>query len=211
MKSLSIKAAKWARCILGVSVVLAPPCYGVESWLSLRDSGVVRQQADYSCGAAALATLLTYFYLDPISEKTLLMQTMDSRTFEPAQGLAAKGLSFAEMAMLARSREYPVLGLELGYSDLKKLKVPVIVALEVHGRAHFSVLRKIDDRDRVFLADPSWGNRQWGRDEFVKSFTTEDDISSRGRILLVGSKHDRVGDDAFRHRPPRRVLIAPRR
>jgi predicted double-glycine peptidase len=192
-----------------VSVILATPGYGFDNWLTLRDSGVVRQQKDYSCGAAALATLLTHFYLDPVSEKELLEQALDLRASSRAQGSYMKGLSFSEMAVLARSREYPVLGLDVSYSDLKKLKLPVIVALEVQGRAHFSVLRKIDDQDRVFLADPSWGNRQWGRDEFLESFTA-DKNTSRGRILLVASKNERGGDDVFRHRSPRRVFIAPR-
>ncbi|EED33321.1 peptidase, C39 family [gamma proteobacterium NOR5-3] len=195
--------------MLGIWMLLATPGYGFDDWLSMRDSGVVRQQRDYSCGAAALATLLTYFYQDPVTEEALLQQTMNDRASDPGSAFQSTGLSFAEMARLGQSRNYPVLGVEVSYSDLKKLRMPVIVALEVHGRAHFSVLRKIDDQDRVFLADPSWGNRQWGRQEFLQSFAVAGK-TSRGRVLLVGAKQGQRGDDAYRHRSPRRVLMAPR-
>ncbi|MFT4768334.1 MAG: putative double-glycine peptidase [Glaciecola sp.] len=186
----------------------AVPSYGFEDWLALRDKGVVRQKMDYSCGAAALATVLTYFYLDPVSEGALLEKTLNDRASELDSGSPKKGLSFSDMAMLAESRDYPVVGVDIVYDDLKKLSLPVIVALQVEGRAHFSVLRKIDSQDRVFLADPSWGNRQLGREEFLRSFVREGGVS-RGRILIVGSKDDNGGRDAFRHRSPRRILIAP--
>ena len=34
----------------------------VQSWKTLRDAHVVKQDLDYSCGAASLATLLNEFY-----------------------------------------------------------------------------------------------------------------------------------------------------
>ena len=43
---------------LAVSLALAPPtAVALETWVDLRDRGVVKQSLDYSCGAAALATL----------------------------------------------------------------------------------------------------------------------------------------------------------
>ena len=38
----------------------------------LRDQYVVKQQLDYSCGAAALATLMVYYYGENTSEKEIL-------------------------------------------------------------------------------------------------------------------------------------------
>jgi len=40
----------------------------VKSFKELRESRVTKQQYDFSCGSAALATLLTYTYGEPISE-----------------------------------------------------------------------------------------------------------------------------------------------
>ena len=43
---------------LAVSLALAPTtAVALETWVDLRDRGVVKQSLDYSCGAAALATL----------------------------------------------------------------------------------------------------------------------------------------------------------
>lgn len=33
-----------------------------QSWLELRDENLTRQKYDYSCGAASLSTILTYYY-----------------------------------------------------------------------------------------------------------------------------------------------------
>lgn len=188
--------------------------YAFDDWRSIRDRGIVKQHRDYSCGAAALATVLTYFYEDAVSEEALLRQTMDYRDSLVKNGVDDPavaqflGLSFSDMAMLARSRNYPVLGVDVAYSDLKSLAVPVIVALNLDGRAHFSVLRSIDDHDRVFLADPSWGNLQLSRSEFLASFS-QGAVGERGRALIVGARDEVGGKRGFRQRLPRRVLIAP--
>ena len=42
------------------------------SWVEQRDQGVVKQQRDYSCGAAAVATLLTYHWGREVSESDVL-------------------------------------------------------------------------------------------------------------------------------------------
>lgn len=34
----------------------------IQSWKTLRDKNIVKQDLDYSCSAASLATLLTEFY-----------------------------------------------------------------------------------------------------------------------------------------------------
>src|SRR5437764_6580719 len=48
---------------------------GVTSLRALRDAGVVKQRYDYSCGAASLATLLTYGLNDRVDEDGLLRAT----------------------------------------------------------------------------------------------------------------------------------------
>lgn len=184
--------------------------YGFDDWLSLRDRGVVRQHRDYSCGAAALATLLTYYYRHPVSEASLINEALARRDSKRDSEILTKGLSFSDMAMLAKSRGYSTVGLDVGYRDLQKLTMPVIVAMEIYGRAHFSVLRKIDRQNRVFLADPSWGNRQLTSLEFRQSLRIDGE-GVKARILIVGSERPGDGNEAFRHPFPRRVLMAPRR
>ena len=45
----------------------------VTSMLGRRFETVVRQQFDFSCGSAALATLLRYHYEDPQNEQTVFL------------------------------------------------------------------------------------------------------------------------------------------
>jgi len=40
----------------------------VKSWKTRRDAKIVKQDSDYSCGAASLATLLTEYYRFPVTE-----------------------------------------------------------------------------------------------------------------------------------------------
>ncbi|MDO5102600.1 MAG: hypothetical protein Q4D91_06835 [Lautropia sp.] len=54
----------------------------VKSWKTLRDDGIVKQDLDYSCGAASAATLLNSFYGQKISEKQFL-KAMGRKTAWP--------------------------------------------------------------------------------------------------------------------------------
>lgn len=49
----------------------------VKSWKDLRDTRVVKQDLDYSCGAASLATILNGFYGRSVTEAELL-KAMDN-------------------------------------------------------------------------------------------------------------------------------------
>ena len=60
-------------------VVLSPPAIAREngstrlkSMLDFRDENLIRQQFDYSCGAAALATLLRFGLGDPVTEQQIV-------------------------------------------------------------------------------------------------------------------------------------------
>jgi hypothetical protein len=44
----------------------------VQSWKTLRDKRVVKQDLDYSCGAASIATLLSEYYRRPTTELEVL-------------------------------------------------------------------------------------------------------------------------------------------
>src|SRR5579862_6421556 len=44
----------------------------VWSWRELKDKNVVKQNRDYSCGAASLCTLLKYYWGDNVTEQKIL-------------------------------------------------------------------------------------------------------------------------------------------
>ena len=53
----------------------------IQSWKEQKDAGVVKQDLDYSCGASSLATILTYFYQNPTSERQILGRVLNLNDF----------------------------------------------------------------------------------------------------------------------------------
>lgn len=146
------------------------------SWKELRDRELSKQQLDFSCGAAALATLLNHYYGMPTNEATVLslLRTSDAAA------------SFQELADVARDHYgLQAQGYALSVDMLKSLRQPVMVYLKVRGNDHFSVLRGIDERGQVWLADPSWGNRLLTAHQFESMWSTRGDPVLVGKILLL--------------------------
>lgn len=148
---------------------------GVRSWKALRDQKIVKQDLDYSCGAASLATILNSYYGKQVSEVELL-EAMDKE-----DGMA----TFADMAAVLTQYGFKGVGMALSFEQLAKLKIPAVVYLRHRGDDHFSVLRGINREGYVHLGDPSWGNRIFAKNKFLAMWETRDDDVLKGKILLV--------------------------
>ncbi len=146
----------------------------VQSWKALRDAHVVKQDRDYSCGAASLATLLNEFYGLSLTEEQIL-KDMDKPDMMA---------NFVDMARVVNGYGFKAGGIALSYEQFSKLTVPVPVYLQNLGEDHFSVLRGIS-ATHVQLADPSWGNRIFSKVQFLAMWETRDDEKLKGKILLV--------------------------
>jgi predicted double-glycine peptidase len=151
-------------------------------WRSLRDEGLVRQQYDYSCGLAALATLLSGYYGLPVDEESLL-ERLDLPDPDARQSLNSQGVSLALIAELAGEFGLRAQGLRVPTAALARLRLPVIAYIEDRGEPHFTVVRGVDASGWIQLADSAWGNRLLSPAQFRRLFATEDD--TRGRLLLV--------------------------
>lgn len=135
----------------------------MRSLLEIRQERVVLQQWDVSCGAAALATVLTYELGDRVSEREVA-QGMLRRT-EPLRVKVRGGFSLLDLKRFAESRGFPAEGYrDLSLDELLAFESP-IVPVTVHGYAHFVVVRGMRDGE-VALADPAFGNRSMSRDAF---------------------------------------------
>ncbi|MGE3538075.1 MAG: C39 family peptidase, partial [Candidatus Tectimicrobiota bacterium] len=129
----------------------------ITSYKPLRARRLVRQAYDYSCGAAAIATLLTYVLQDPITEAEVLQQAL-SVLSEDEEALRKKeGLSLLDLQQIAQARGHRAQGFRLAPSFLPRLHGPVMVFIKPQHYEHFAVLHGVRG-DRVFLADPSRGN-----------------------------------------------------
>lgn len=181
----------------------------VVSLRAQRDMGVVKQGFDYSCGAAALATLLTYGLNDPVGEDTLLRALLEPLSPDQMAALQKNGLSFLDLQRLAQSRGHKAQGFRIGRDQFVKLSYPVIVFIRPHGYRHFAVFKGVRG-DRVYLADPSLGNVRMPLYRFLDMWANE---AGQGIIFAVERK-DGSWPDQFALKlpsgkgPPMEVLSA---
>jgi len=144
----------------------------------MRDCNVVKQQMDYSCGAAALATLMRDFG-DDVAEATILRRLLAQMSEGEAKGRKKDGLSLLDLKQAAESMGYEAVGVRLTYDVLPQLTGPILVYLEKDDFRHFSVLRGVRE-DRVFLADPSRGNVRMRIESFAREW--------QGIALVLGKR-----------------------
>ncbi len=135
------------------------------SYRTLRYTHVIGQTDWYTCGAAAVATLLTYYYDDPATEgevlKVAVRETEASRK-DPREGLTALSLKRCLEGRGYEVRAYRV-NLEQLADYFRRGGLPVIGHV-TKPQLHFLVIAGIVDLPgggpaQVLLADPSWGRR----------------------------------------------------
>jgi uncharacterized protein len=125
--------------------------------IELRNMNVVMQRLDYSCGAAALATLMRYYFNEPISEQQILKVMVARLSADELRLKETRGFSLLDLKRAAEAFGYQAAGFKLTINELRKLAAPVIVFIRPLDYNHFAVLRATWE-DRVFLADPARGN-----------------------------------------------------
>jgi len=122
----------------------------------------IRQRYDFSCGSAAVATLLTYQYGQPVAETEVFMRMY-------ANGDQAKireeGFSLLDMRRYFESLGYQADGFELPLDKLAEEGLPAIVLLNERGYRHFVVVKGLRN-GRVLIGDPAMGTRAMPRARF---------------------------------------------
>jgi uncharacterized protein len=136
----------------------------VMSWWEIPFRTVVRQRYDFSCGSAAVATILTHHYGRPTGEQ------------EPFKAMWAKGdkelirkvgFSMFDMKNYLTDLGYTSEGFRLKMEDLQSIKRPLIVLLDLNGFKHFVVIKGIN-QDRVLTGDSVLGLTQYSLKDFEK-------------------------------------------
>jgi predicted double-glycine peptidase len=134
----------------------------VKSMKDLRFQATLRQQYDFSCGSAALATLLTHHYATPTSEQDAFQAMFASGD---QQKIRREGFSLLDMQRFLKSRGFTANGFQLPLDKLIEAKLPAIVLISDNGYRHFVVIKGFDD-GRILLGDPSRGTRVMARERF---------------------------------------------
>lgn len=135
----------------------------VASMLARKFATVVRQQYDFSCGSAALATLLRYHYSLPRSEADVFSGMW--REGDQAR-IRQVGFSLLDMKRYLAENRLSADGFHVSLDAVAKRGLPGIALITVKGYRHFVVLKGVTG-DRVLIGDPSLGLRSMSRAEFL--------------------------------------------
>ena len=123
---------------------------------------VVKQQYDYSCGSAALATLLSYHYNLPVAESDVFQAMY--KVGDQAR-IQKVGFSLLDMKKYLESRGVPSDRFKIPLDLVAQGGIPVITLIERKGYRHFVVIKGING-DVVLVGDPSLGIKHYSRKEF---------------------------------------------
>jgi predicted double-glycine peptidase len=167
----------------------------VQSLQQVRFSTVVRQQQDWSCGSAAVATLLTYHYRHPMTERRALEAMYVSG--DQAK-IRTQGFSLLDIKVFLESLGYRADGFETSLDDLAKASVPAIVVINDNGYNHFVVVKGLR-HGNVLLGDPAKGSRVVPRSEFEKMW-------EKRIVFVITDRRDGV---AFNSKDDWRYMAAP--
>ncbi len=178
-----------------------PVVYGkikVQSWKARRDFNIVKQDLDFSCGAASVATLLNNFYGQTLTEEEVLKK-LDKEQMRA---------SFEDMRRIMPDLGFEAKGYALSFEQLAQLKIPVIVYLKYRKDDHFSVLRGIDG-NTVLLADPSLGHVSMSRAQFLEAWQTREGNLAGKILAVVPKKAETISNKLFfTHHPKRQTEFA---
>lgn len=153
----------------------------VESMQERRFRNLVRQHTDYSCGAAALATILRHAYHLNTDEDTVIEGMMGVADPDLVR---QRGFSLLDIKRYVESLGMRGRGYRINESRLHNLRVPGLVLMDVRGFRHFVVLKQVR-AEMVELGDPVLGNRVLPLHDFLESWP------SRAVFVVIGSDFDR--------------------
>lgn len=141
----------------------------LKSMKQVRFDATVRQQYDFSCGSAALATLLSHHYGVPVTEQVAFEQMFRDGD---QQKIRQQGFSLLDMQRFLASRGLRADGFQLPLEKLAESKLPAIVLVAEKGYNHFVVIKGIAN-GRVLLGDPSSGTRAVPLQRFREIWTSK--------------------------------------
>ncbi|MGB9498831.1 MAG: C39 family peptidase [Dissulfuribacterales bacterium] len=131
----------------------------------LQFSYITKQAYDYSCGSAALATLLNSYLGENFSERQVIQGLME---YGNKKKIAERrAFSLLDMKQFVQKLGYDGNGYKADMKDLTELDVPCIIPIEFLGYRHFTILRGFHG-NHIFLADPFRGNASYTISTFEK-------------------------------------------
>lgn len=158
----------WSTAFSGT--VLVPGVAGgtqvsVTSFQDQRYAEIYRQQYDFSCGSAALASLLSYHYDRPVTEQEVFNNML---ALADQEKVRQQGFSMLDMKRYLEAEGYQADGFRMPLSGLRdQVRVPVIALVTLGGYRHFVVIKGISEHE-VLVGDPARGLKAYRHEEFVE-------------------------------------------
>ncbi|MFC5428967.1 C39 family peptidase [Paraburkholderia denitrificans] len=179
MKRFAVAAALACglACALAASAARADPidvtdpaggyyALHVTSLKEARFKWTVKQQYDFSCGSAAVATLLTFQYDYPVTEQQAFVTMFQNGDQEK---IRREGFSLLDIRNFLASRGFQADGYEVPLDKLEQTHTPAIVLIVEHGYHHFVVVKGVR-AGRVLIGDPATGTRAMSRADFEQKW-----------------------------------------
>lgn len=152
-----------------------------ETMARYRFRSTIRQQYDFSCGSAAVATLLTYHYGAATSEEEAI-RAMFARGDQAR--IRTEGFSLLDMKIYLEARGFHADGFEATVDQIVQFGAPGIALIQDNGYRHFVVVKGVHE-GRILLGDPAIGGRILSRMDFERLWVNH-------IFFLVHSHRDRA-------------------
>lgn len=165
----------------------------VTSLKEARFVSTLRQQYDFSCGSAAVATLLTHHYDRKVDEVEVFRHMFERG--DQAK-IRREGFSMLDMKLYLDGSGFRAEGVRVSLDQLSAARVPAIALIREKGYAHFVVVKGVRAR-RVVIGDPAMGTRVLDRADFERFWTN-------GILLVINDQPERARfdrDEDWRIRP----------
>ena len=137
----------------------------IHTMQDMKFANVVRQQYDFSCGSAALATLLG-LYGERQAEAVAFRGMWEGGDHAQIRKL---GFSLLDMKRYLASRGRTANGYQVTLDAIAKAGVPGIALITVKGYRHFVVVQGVRNGD-VLIGDPALGLRVQRVEDFQKAW-----------------------------------------
>ncbi len=160
----------------------------VQSLMEQRQSNIVIQQYDLSCGAAALATILRYQHGEAIDERRVAIGLISRQAYIANPNILRARHGFSLLDMKRYTEQLGYRGEALGSVSVENLVdlAPAIVPIRLHGYSHFVVFRGVFEGN-VLLGDPAFGNRTLSQHQFVNAWI---DYANFGHVAFTVRRRD---------------------
>ncbi|MVV52427.1 peptidase C39 [Pseudomonas sp. PB120] len=158
-----IEAAQMPLSVLpGGGLVYKP----IQSVRERKFSDLVQQKTDFSCGAAALATILRQAYWLDVNEEQIIEGMLQHSDQDLVR---TQGFSMLDMKRYVESIGMRARGYRVATETLSDIKIPVVVLMDIRGYKHFVVMQKVW-KGWVYIGDPVLGHKRYKVEDFVKGW-----------------------------------------